>query len=1461
MDLAQSYKPLKLNMDKSPKALSRDEMYYALNHDIFLNHNGQKKGTLGKASPMAANYPACDMEMPGGEVYSVGRYYSKLTNELYSWVYNSHGIHFIQRINGEGVCQVVYHGCLTLSADPAHEIMPFRAYLLLEKACANRHGKYLVWVDGNNDDIGYIDVEASIATSYFTTPFFERCAESCDFIRLCVPTPCGCIKGEFVTPTAEDQGKSNGITDVGLKFSYQLVYYDNRAGIWADPSTLFFQDTKGCFDNPTGAARCIKLRIPVGGPMVEKINIGFYKNGNWYLYDTVEKYKKYNSTEAYWYERGLAELTNYSDTDCSFDYIFCGDKQCQPIDPNDFNRVFNPIPRKAQALFPIGLSNQEDTALGVLNYIAGNCPIDQTEIEKVDVTLSCPTDNCDINYTKITVNALVHNTVHERNQPIYRLGGNAANAPDDPADIAYFGGLNQVGSGDLELGYGQQFSGAIRNFIGYIDATNYFDEAKQFKADPGFLNKEEWGVLGHFDDGSENRRWRRAIANGQYFYQKFEFTVPRGTRGFIRLASHHATGNEQDTSTTVIGVLADIATYRGDRTIDASNTDLKAREIYFDTCGLQTLDIKQAFIIGDVAIDAGLSTKASAYSGYVKDANGLPVEGAVVKYSSLQVPTDHNGFYALAIYPGVSGTISVDLLVERDCGAFANVQSTSITGDTGSTTSQDINITNLPYSNDMYAVVKAKAIDCDGQGVAGVRVSLSGSKYRTTGVDGIALFKIRNYQTRDRSVRAVLLDNGGCFEVDCSGNCAPCMPTVTSVTPNCYQTKPEIFLTPFTMNLDSAVHNRGLKANGRYPWGFVVKGRCGKISAVNHIKYLDVPSTQAKGSQSFCTLGWTAPGLVLPDWADCVDLVRGENMKPYELQWVIDGITRTSDGKIKLTIQSLNDYNEQYFFKTNTIYQWLKGDRIEFIRNGDGNIFSIGTYGLLNYLTLSPFNDEQISGETEQADFFNQLLILDDGKLGGLKVGAVIEIQRAKECTTEPAYYGICVSIPVIDGRLAYESGSFTTFDTYFVNRKIGSLPLQKFEHHNPSDFVGDNINPLNDQGRAYFINKYENEKRFGRNISINAPNEFNRFGDIVKRLDPSTHGDLIAIGVSDNKIGLAISENDNSMFAVGDDLLRLGQDGIVRAISADQIVSNSDPKLRGAFGCHYDSVGSIFFGDGYATWVDINRHYHIKHDYNEARAVDLGKTHKWFKSRCQEIQTFNSTATDPLNKFRWVTGLNYQSGALMLTLKALRHSGFNNEDAPFLKPNETILYDPDADEYLSFCSFTAEGYGRLDLFDGAGCMFIAFLNGVPYIHPVIPDAFNEFFGVACDWKVGIVFNEAKEKLKRPLSMEVQSDTMFFAREVLTEKPNFKSEIPPVRWKRNQDKWNGGVLANINSRGGLYGDDKPVGYYTQVLLCRDNTDNLKYGTIDNAKRTAYSELDLVFFKAAILEQSGFTANV
>lgn len=1463
-------------MDTAKSGLAEDEMFFSLNNDI-INPDAQ-----GRNTPLPSNYLGCDIELPEGDNYRLGSYYSELTNETYVVVGNTNNAHFIYRTNGDGTCEIVNDSpCLqsvlgTLSEgvfDPKHALEDWRIKLRVEKICTNRHGKELIFTNGLGN-IACIDVEASIATDSFTTDFFDVCPHDCETVELCVPQPCECITAEFLQLPEDEIGITNKIVDVGFKFIYRHVYYDLRTSEWSIPSSLYYQDSKGCFSNTEGFPRCLELTIPLGNPLVDKIEVGYSTDGgiNWVKDAPIEKYESYTTSVNYWYERNISSALALTEDGCHFKFKFCNDGQCVTIPPGDI-RPFNPLPRQPQGFIDI------KEVEGYYNFIQGTCPVSGDEIDKGIITANCFTSggDCDVEFAKVKVRLVIHNLSHDRNQFIYRMNGGSDNAPDDETDTAYFGGLNPSLNGGWEGGgYDQYFNEKTRNFIVYIDGTDYWAEMKQYKSDEFFSgNFQEWGVLPHLSDVNTRNRWRRASRNGEFFYQEAEIRVKKGTKGFLRMSSHHSTGNTQSTSTFVLGVLDNIYAYKGD---GISSYDGATEEIYFDTCD-GDFETEKTFLVIDNAVDSGFAKKATGFFGYIKDANGKPVEGAIVSpydgvndfSSTYTSTTDHNGFFHLYVEPNTSlllsgspllllltadnADVTFQIRVEQSCvGVFTSIQTFVIQGTSGTNTGGNSTITSTDYRDNFFANVDASVVDCDGNGVGGITVSMSGSKSQVTNGSGIAEFKLRNYNSRDREIRAVVMDGKGCFTQDCDNVCNPCMPTVTYTTPACYDnggTPIDIVLSDMEVSTDDLfLQSRGLKKGGRYIFALMGEGDCGRISAAYPLKNgeINIPKLQDNSQTEYCSFSYNFTGMALPEWMTCLRILRTINLNPFELQWIVDKVERTTTGKIKLTIQSLNDYNASFFFKTNTVYKYLENDRVEFIKNGDGSIFTTAEYGLLNFQALSPFNDTELSDNTDDVDYFNQLLIDDDSRLEGLEKGAIIEIQRAKECETEPTYYSICVSLDVVDGQVVEQTGTFTTFDTYLVTRNIGEFNQQVFEHHSPSDFWGER---LSDIGRAYFANKYENERRYGRSVILNGAKEFNRFDSkLIKTFDAPEQGDITGMNIVDGQVILAIGENDSLTAQVSDTLLRVGSDGLARAASPDQIISDGEPKLSGQYGCKYNSIGSIYFGDGFATFIDIFKSAYIKHNYNLAEDVSEGKVKSYFRKRCTQIQLLNAQAgTNYINHYRFVTGQNQQNKSLYLTIKKLSETGVNNSQAAYIKNNETQIFHPIANEWLGMAAFTPEGYSRISLFDEKGCSFISYQNALPYITPIIPETYLEFFGETTDWVIGVSMNKNPLVIKRGLTIEVQdAKALWYVSKVETEVANWVSEIPPIKAVRNEDMVSLSFLANSNSRGGLYGDDMPRGYSHSVTLIRNNTDELKYGTTSDATRKIYSELGYILFK-------------
>jgi len=1456
----QRHKPVKLQTDLSYKAVKPEESPYILNQERFLNANN----SMGKRTPAIANEQFSDIDFPVGENYCVGAYESKQTNEIYSFHWNSNLQHSILRHTE--FTEIVYQGpCLELDEFPEHAITQFRVWVRVEKnkKCANRHGVELIWTIGKGR-IHCLDVEASILTDSFTTinglptTFFSTCTHECDYTLLAVPETYKCPTARLIE--SADQTKANFFIDNGYKFRIKPRYYDGREGEWGPFSSLYYINNSTC-GGFTAKGRCFELTLDACNAMVDTIDLAFSTDNGatWKLYDTIRKYSGYLNDNQMWYERQIV-LPGFDANTCTFKYTFCHDKQCYPVPAEDASRFYNPEPFDAQCLFPI------DNRLAFVNYRKGVCNIDKTQLDKISFNVIPGTSSCVTEQATVRFTAVVHNLFHSRNQFIYRMNGVADNTPDDAADKAYFGGLNPSLDGGFENGYDQTFKEATRNFIGYVEGTSYYAEMKQFKRSRNEIY--EIGVIPNMQSGSTKNRWRRAARNGEVLYQVGEIKVPKGTKGFIRLASHFATGNEQQTSTYVHGQLNSLAAYYGDTTlVGGSNFTEGVKEIYFDTCNGDVDLTDKSFVIADLAIDIGSGEKNSVIYGYVKDKVGAPVEnleldstGAVNHTYSKN--TDHNGFY----YFSSQGEIDIEVSGEVDCSTWNTLVSIPAgSWDSRSASSFDPEISDITYSTDRFSTVKLKVLDCNGIPLVGVPVAVQGSKAGLTDTNGIATIQARNVETRNRFSRVVVMRTGGCLVTDCNNTCNPCMPDGFAIFAPCFVGRPSVNMPNATLSTFSYTA-RGLKANGRYEMGFVVRGS-GRVSFVQvNNWFVDIPSTQSKNGWSFPSLRWQmSTPVFFPDWAESLSFYRTKNLNGFQLQWVVDkiefidglgnGAGVASAKQVRLTIQSLNDYNASYLFKTNTVYQYLKGDRIEFIQNGDGKIFQ---GQILNFAINSPFLDKTYPGTQDApADYFNQILVNNNAAFADLKEGAIIEFQRPQQCETEPRYYEICGSVPIVNGMALQTSGTINTFDTYFVGRdiKIKNTAPYTFEHHSPSDFWGDR---LTDVGRAFIRNANETDLRLGRDAALADVIPHNRFNaDQVKRFDGLQQGDIVAAYIKDSKQIFAICEQDNFMAVTGDDFVRASADGIVRVIQGEQLISNPQSQISGMFGCSYEDVGSVFFGDDFFTFVCSGSQCYVKHNYQQASDVAIMQTKNWFTKRIGLHESWNAKTTQGVEKYRWITGYNTLTKDVILTTKRLRDSGIMNE---YMErgSNQTILFCPAINDFPSYHGYTAEAYCNRFSAEAKGCAFFAFLQGQAYLHPIKSTRFLEFFGQTVDWVVSICINKDERKEKIAASVEVQDKARWFISDVATDNTNFRSEVSVSYAEEHMNHWNIPFLSNINSVDGLFGEEKPSGYFIKATFIRDNTLNLAYGTIDPAKRIVYSELDEIISKFLYVEQSGFT---
>lgn len=1438
-------KPVKLNLDADAIALTPEYSPFILNQRTNVRGAGKNRAWYG-------NEQRDQIELPAGDNIVVGTYFSPYTKEGYAWHWNSSGNHFISRENAQGTT-VVYQGRLGLRADPASCINgAFRAeiqFVKKEDGARGIFGKYLLWCFGS--EIYYLDVELSILTDSFNLQSFQQCVfDPLDYIRLEARQPQRCIVASLVD---QEDDRSN-IADTAFQFRYKYTYYDGRQTEWSPISSLYWVDYQACGDVESGS--CWKLTVPSGNAFVEKIHIAFRtdNSNNWQEYDIVQKYGPYVGAEL-WYQRDIA-LPNYDPDACSFEYVFCNNKKCDAISPRSTARLFNPIPWQAQAI-----DSLNDT-LAVFNGRLGNKPLAKTEKDKIDFEVS-PVDRTCYQETAIVKIAAVILSESNGSQFVYRLNGKDGFDDDDKSDTAFFGGL-QFGNSGIETGYDQEFKGDVRNFIAYVEGSEYWAEMKQYKVTA--TGTEEWGPVAGMGRASARNQLRRTLKKGEYFIQQAEIRVPKGSRGFIRLASHHAEGNEQDTSTQVIGRLRTMSGFDS----EGFNRSLwvAGREIYFDTCQSDYLDLTDTpFAIYDAAVDyiglTGTGAAATLVYGYIKDQEGSPVQNLTLRgESTLLTPidrpkihyiseTDHNGFY----FASTKQRFSFKVYGETSCTSFDRIgEIPRSVSERGNAVRYDVEVEfNDEYAENWIYRPYIDVTNCNGTPMAGVVIAVTGHKAVVTDANGRATFAIRNVPSRSLRLTFAVVQRRECQLRDCNQECNPCMPRWDIMAPACFEGNPTAAIGTASF-AQIGISEYGLKSGGRYEMAISLIGNGRQSFAQVNGWFVDIPSVQERQNFNLSGVRMVVSGpVVFEPWVTHVAVMRSKNLlyRDY-LQWVVDEVefiddngnsaNRFTGSAIRLTIQSLNDYNENSFFKTTTKYQYSDGDRVEFIANGDGAIYT----EQINVRIRSPFAKDK---EDKPENFFNQIVVPADSRLSSIQPGALIEIQQPKDCETNSIFQEICSPIPVALFRGTIE---LPTFDTYKINRQIPENTMAfSFEHHSISDFWGDHID---DAGRLNVANEYEDIRildramfqsdAWGYNGSYNGINAFDE--ERIKIFDGQEQGGIVAAKIKDNSSILAICEHDYFISTISDNVARVNKDGTLSANPSDQYIGDPQAKSGEPYGMRYQDAGLVSF-DADPAWVDANKDV-VKFVYGlkDASTDVIGG---WLNEAMWSVV---GDTSDDRNKLRGIMGFDPLTRSLLITFQRPGVSALTRWDYYFKERvglNQTIAFDTVSASFTSLLSPTPEAYCRFDNEES----FVMYFRSQPWHQTKA--IFNTWFGVAARRAVSVAVNDQPTKIKRLLSYEVQSTKKWYVVSVLNES-NLASEVPPRLVESALNKHNAEFLNNENSVGGLHYGQPPYGYFFVVLFVRDDSQDNFYRSFDSVKAGEDDQTNLFLIKHVAIEGSG-----
>jgi hypothetical protein len=793
--------------------------------------------------------------------------------------------------------------------------------------------------------------------------------------------------------------------------------------------------------------------------------------------------------------------------------------------------------------------------------------------------------------------------------------------------------------------------------------------------------------------------------------------------------------------------------------------------------------------------------------------------------------TDHNGAYFA--YTVKDLAFLAEVIFDPaffQCVANAKLFNTTISNLAGEEDGhfQNVNLTIADHYTAEIAVnnrivVKGKVVDCDsGLGIPSVGVTLEFGPTFYTDSDGNFTYYAREHWAGRRLGNFYINTGGECLFTGCGCSPVGLIPFDTQGLP-CGVNSPRYWPTDLSISLKVLDQNgRGLKTGGHYGISFHLGDLAGRVNYSQNLKYIDIPTFMETGVFTPSQIKWSLKGkLNLPSWAKYIFFARTNNLSANKyLQWVGDkidfidnkgNIVMDGNGAIraKITIKSLLDFNIQSNFNTNVNYQFVQGDIMRVMDDGDNNLFNpANTDGFMDYQVLGTTYNQTIASEqsnqttitsavtkdgsgnttstTETVSNSNPVNVNDDGvsfivefdeRLLQLKdkTGFWIELIRPRDISSVESYYEIVGSIPVIGGEPMVTSGTLDTFDTFYQVRSIkipnalGKSYGHPFESASVTDFfmLGDcssngRVNVKDPQASQIWI-----EDETARTDEIFNAGRVNGLGHCRtknrKNFKSQTFGGIVAAHADRNRITM-ICEHDWIIADFDDNQLKVTSQGFVTA-NMENTISNPYPKEGSYYGCAYEDTATIVFADGMCVWADRHNSAIVALDYHHNQssvpvgyrnAVDIAAEdmRSYFVNKFNYVLGFNaklSKADYLANLIELVGGLDPMTGEYNITfrprmgLKTDPQYFVNNEREIFYDTAETLVYNPDLKKWNGWTGYAPECYGTLSK-SSSGVELITFAAGAPWFHNSIGQkSTNVFYGVETEQVIEVALNVANE--------------------------------------------------------------------------------------------------------------------
>lgn len=1463
-----------------------------------LKFGGGKNGNLptgtGSSSPGGENFKvqaacpsniaACKIPFPEGTNKCIGAYEAVELNKIFYLNHNSNSKHALYMIDGDTLqCQkVVVTPDFKFSLDPAFNIPAHKVHVRVYYAANPDGGKrvkemHFIYTDSNEWQ-KWINVLAGIRSDGFNAtlyPYWTVHAPHFDTQELIdYPTrpPMFCPTFKDLPLDGNDIGKKNPHLNKSVQLAYAFLMTDGRFTTFSPYSLPFYHRQNTCNINNTNLTRCLEFTLYAGSPLVEKIYIfRRFCGGTWSLYEIIDRFTSCGDNDPvligdeYWKRVGSWAGYNYDSVTNTIKYKYCGDQECAIINQEDANRFQTDIPITSVCMTPAG----DNILLANNKYFYDPLSCDTLKSIRILVNQPPASGACNVKNVKITLYSFMGRDGFQScfaytkgDDKMVRFGGVSINSNNNLE-------IDESDSNVFNLNYADN-----KGQVCFFRGTPYYAIGKQYKVDKAGVKT----LVGIIDIGIQSQKDYAAdiLRNGGIFLWQYDFIVPAG-KYIASLAAHdcNLAADYQSTSSPVFGISnsQNKPAHLSQLTLSALVSDRKEMEI--DACA-GDVDIfhngKDVFhVFVPYQYSAGGVNRWRYITGNVREEKDSKIGVELLlneptngedQYKRSGKYTDHNGFYFAYTARGAARESNVSFRGKFNC--ILNNDEKFRTSGLPSDSSGYFPNTNVivadvnggAFGKCNRILVRGKITDCDGgAGLSGVAVTITrgGTTYTTS--DGTFELVVHNSYEGIRNDKIYFNASGACIFAGCNCECTPIIFYSDASVP-CVSCVERIYPTAVSQTLRVVVSNqRTLKGGGRYGVGVIGYDLAGRATLINHIQYIDIPTFMERGNFLPVSLQWELLGnLNLPPHIKYVSFFRTNNLNfESHLQWVGDKIefldtkgdvVNSASGAVRarVTIQSLNDFNVANRFSSLTKYQFVSGDILRVMDDGDGNMFNpANTNGLMDYQILGTnWNDlppTGIAGDNPPITDGKSFIIPFDKRLEGLKdkCGFWIEIMRPKECKDKEPYCEICGMYPVIDGEIigGQKKGDLNTWDTYYqsrffkVNDCAGKAFIHPFESSSITDFWGENCGSC---GRISIKDDTVVQRWYPDDIikSDNYINEggYNGLGTFReknrKKLTGQEWGGIVAIHAERNIIFL-ICQNDWHILDFNFNVARVTNEGLIVA-NLPESLSDSNQKVGNNYGCMYEHTAAVIFHDGVALWPDGANRSWILSDYQTAVEISAIDNKFYFQDKFKHILDHNKSLSpeDYLpNLYEVCAGVDRGQSELHVTFRPRRdHS--ENVDAFFndlreVKMNyqETFVFNLEQKKWTRWAHFTPEFYCSLHNIKNGSDM-ITFVNGQPYYHNS-KDAvgFNNYYGIQGEMVLeGVIINdEDKEKVDQSVVIN-SNDMMFYVDRMYTNEQNSLSYIPPAYMKKKGNIWYSEILADMNS----YPNPDPTFAYRAMLI-------------------------------------------